>query len=140
MCLQTITKRVEKPSKKVTKAWKVFVKDGEGKLKYAYLGHIHGEVIQGIWLKAKEQSLHSDFYLDKDGVKMNSYVNTEYLSGFHCYTDEKQTRERHPESTGWIIVEVKVKEITTHGTQWAFGLNDAVVARQMFVPKQPKTK
>lgn len=129
MCLNTITKRVEKPSKKVTKAWKIFnIDPATGQLKNYYLPHKPSPK-QGFWMKAIEEEIYSND------------SNEKYFSGFHCYTNKKQALAFHgnPLGRNIVLIEVKIKEITTYGTQWSWPLCESIVARQMLVPRQPKT-
>lgn len=130
MCLDTITKRVEKPSKKVTRAWKIFYKSSPNELSNFYYGWI-SKTTPGRWQTAKEVEVTTD-----------SKPREIYLSGFHCYLNKEEAQKRHAEDLEKsynVLIEVKVKEITTYGTQWKLLPCESIVARQMLVPRQPKT-
>jgi len=126
MCLTTITQRIEKPSKKATKAWKWFRKNSEGKLELPYFYFIHPiPIIEGKWTKAIEQKLYSA-------------TGEEYTSGFHCYTNKEQAENYHRNDSTAVLIEVKVKEITTYGTQYLINICDVLVAKQILIPKSIK--
>lgn len=130
MCLNTITKRVEKPSKKVTKAWKIFYKSSPNELSNFYLGWV-SKITPGRWQTAKEVEVIAD-----------SAPSENYISGFHCYLNKEEAQRRHAkdlEKSYNVLIEVKVKEITTYGTQWISFPCESIVARQMLVPRQLKT-
>ena len=129
MCLDTITKRVEKPSKKVTRAWKIFYKPSPNELNNFYYRYV-AKITLGRWQTAEEVELTTDS------------ARENYLSGFHCYLNKEDALRRHAkdlEKPYNVLIEVKVKEITTYGTQWISFPCESIVARQMLVPRQPKT-
>jgi len=127
MCLNKITKKIEKSTKKVTTAWKVFYQRADTKELTHYYYSWKGVIKRGRWLKAQEEVVSTSNYLDK------------YTTGFHCYINQEQALKFHGDdlrNNYVVLLEVKVKEITTYGIQWESSPCETIVARQMLVPKQ----
>lgn len=118
MCLSTVTERIEKPSAKVTLAWKV-MEDAYGDARL-YFTHMGGLVPRGKWLRAIRSTL---------GAGLNRYT-----AGFHAYTTRADALAA---AVGFAddVHRVKLRRVHTRGWQ---GGHRVLVADEMLVP-QPKS-
>lgn len=114
MCLSTVTERIAKPSRKVVKAWKVFMRLLDGTLEFV---HQCDEAERGRWIKARHHLLN-------DGPQG-------YISGFHAYSTRSAPRAAgRPYSD--CVLPVKLRYVRTIGEQDGAKV---LVADEMLIPR-----
>lgn len=113
MCLDTADKETIKD---VQYAWKLFLKNEEGKLHCIYREE-HKARKRGVWLKSSE------------GTVSLPFSHRSYPSGFHSYIVRKDAEQFIANiDKRYICLKVKVKNIVASGEQ---GGRQVVVHRQM---------
>lgn len=123
MCLDTITERYERPSRRVVWAWKCFAMGLSKEQLLFEFSDLNGKFVvqRGEWLKAEEKTIGENGW--------------PYTSGFHAF-------KHKDDAEGWwaggalTVVKVKLRGVHTIGTQGPDML--VLVASELYVPKPRK--
>lgn len=155
MCLDTITKRYEKPSARTVAAWKVFRLAADRDVTLLYQSVVV-PLRRGEWLVAERRWIKPSFwymtYADQSAVttyytwpsaRANSHdaYIPRYISGFHaCRTKAGAEMFEAAWSCQYghgVVVRVLLRGVELEGSQTGVGM---FVAREMYVPKPRKAR
>lgn len=122
MCLNTLTKKYARPSRKVVKAWKIVELRADGKYETPY----QYTLMTYTWMKAEKPAipLRTEEWIPDAFCLHASTDRVEYPWGFHSFAtqqDAQNALENLTTSYNRYVVAVEITDIVAEGTDGTSG-------------------